>query len=195
MPAMPTAHLLDLQPFPGLPAPAGITVVAGAEPLPGGGLRLGFVFHGAAERLAEIVLPESSSPVRADGLWQHTCCEAFVGVPGEPGYREFNFSPSGAWAAYAFAGYREALPLPLGPVPPIAFVPAAGALTLATTLAAGWLPKVPKLHLGLSVVIETIDGERSYWALAHPAAQPDFHHRDSFVLPLDMHPGHHEVRT
>lgn len=195
MPAMPTSHLLDLQPFPGLPVPPGINVVAGAEPLPGGGLRLGFVLNGTAEQLARIRVPESSSPMRVDGLWQHTCCEAFVGVPGESGYREFNFSPSGAWAAYAFADYRQALPLPLGPVPPIACVPAAGTLTLATTLAAGWLPKVPKLRLGLSVVIETIDGERSYWALAHPAAQPDFHHRDGFVLALDMHPGHHEVRT
>lgn len=195
MPAMPTSHLLDLQPYPGLPAPAGITVVAGAEPLPGGGLRLGFMLHGAAGQLERILIPESASPVRADGLWQRTCCEAFIGVPGETGYREFNFSPSGAWAAYAFADYRQALPLPLGPVPAIAFVPAAGTLTLATTLAPGWLPKGARCCLGLSVVIETIDGERSYWALAHPAAQPDFHHRDSFVLSLDMHPGHHEIRT
>lgn len=180
-----TTHLLDLQPHPALPAPPGINIVAGAEPLPGGALRLGFVLHGTAEDLDRIVIPESSSPIRVDGLWQRTCCEAFVGVPGETAYREFNFSPSGAWAAYAFADYRRNRPLPLGPVPPIAFVAAAGTLTLATTLAAGWLPKAPKLCIGLSVVIETVDGERSYWALAHPAGQPDFHHRDSFTLALE----------
>jgi hypothetical protein len=192
MPCTQTTHLLDLQPHPALPAPPGITVVAGAEPLSGGGLRLGFVLHGAAEVLDRIVIPESSSPIRVDGLWQRTCCEAFVGVPGETTYREFNFSPSGAWAAYAFADYRKPMPLPLGPVPPIAFLSAAGTLTLATTLAPGWLPKVPHLCVGLSVVIETIDGERSYWALAHPAAQPDFHHCDGFVLPLEIA---HEIRT
>lgn len=195
MPAMPLTNanrLIALQPHPAMPAPPGIHLVAGAEPLPDGGLRLGFVFHGDAVQLERIVIPDSSSSLRVDGLWQHTCCEAFVAVRGETGYREFNFSPSGAWAAYAFTDYRNSAPLPLGPVPPIAFVPAAGTLTLATTLAPGWLPKTRHLRLGLSVVVETVDGERSYWALAHPAAQPDFHHRDGFSLPLEHG---HEVRT
>lgn len=187
MAAMPLAHathLLDLLPHPALPSPSGIKLVAGAELLPGGGLRVGFVFHGDTDC---VLIPEAGSPIRVDGLWQRTCCEIFIGVPGETTYREFNFSPSGVWAAYAFVDYRKAAPLPLGPVPPIAFVPAEGTLTLATTIAPGWLPKVPRLCLGLSAVIETVDGERSYWALAHPAGQPDFHHRDSFTLALDTH--------
>ena len=54
------------------------------------------------------------------------------------------------------------------------------------SLAKGPLPPVVLIagaeHL---VVIETVDGERSYWALAHPAGQPDFHHRDSFTLALE----------
>ena len=185
MPAMPTSHLLGLQPFPNLPSPSGISIVAGAEPLPGGALRLGFVLNGTHEALSRILIPESSSPIRVDGLWQRTCCEAFIGVPGSTVYREFNFSPSGAWAAYAFSDYRRAAALPIGPVPPIAFIAEEGTLTLATTLAASWLPKAPQLCIGLSVVIETVDGERSYWALAHPAGQPDFHHRDSFTLALE----------
>lgn len=182
MPLANTTHLLGLQPHPALPLPSGIALVAGAESLPGGALRIGFVFHGDTGR---VLIPECSSPIRTDGLWQHTCCEVFVGIPGKAAYREFNFSPSGAWAAYAFADYRKAGPLPLGPVPQIAFVPAEGTLTLATTIAPGWLPKASRLCLGLSAVIETIDGERSYWALAHPAGQPDFHHYDSFTLTLD----------
>lgn len=201
MPIANTTHLLGLQPHPALPAPEGISVVAGAEPLPGGGLRLGYVIHGAADALARILIPESGTQIRADGLWQRTCCEAFVGVPGTTAYREFNFSPSGAWAAYAFSDYRKSAALPLGPVPPIACVPAAGTLTLATTLAAGWLPRSPLLCLGLSVVVETCDGERSYWALAHPVAQPDFHHRDGFTQTLEMRheqqrfDEHPEIRT
>ena len=35
--------------------------------------------------------------------------------------------------------------------------------------------------LGLGAVVEALGGERSYWALAHGAAQPDFHREDSFV--------------
>ena len=40
------------------------------------------------------------------------------------------------------------------------------------------------LRLGASAVIETADGALSYWALAHPAGRPDFHHADGFALDL-----------
>src|ERR1700757_4395609 len=43
----------------------------------------------------------------ADGLWEHTCFEAFIAAPGVAGYYEFNFSPTLAWAAYQFSDYRE----------------------------------------------------------------------------------------
>jgi hypothetical protein len=193
MAAMPlsTTRLLDLQPHPAQPAPPGISVVAGAEPLPGGSLRLGFVICGDPADLARVMLPEASAPIRVDGLWQRTCCEAFIAAADEEAYREFNFSPASAWAAYAFSAYRKAAALPLGPVPPIAFIPSGGTLTLVTTLAAGWLPRAPRLCMNLSLVLETTDGARSYWALAHPGAQPDFHHRDGFVLALEMN---HEAR-
>ena len=39
-------------------------------------------------------------------------------------------------------------------------------------------------RLGLSAVIEALNGEKSYWALAHPPEKPDFHHPDSFTLDL-----------
>ena len=38
--------------------------------------------------------------------------------------------------------------------------------------------------LALSAVIEAEDGQKSYWALAHPSDKPDFHHPQSFVLEL-----------
>jgi hypothetical protein len=177
-------HLLDLETHPALPAPAGLAIDVGVELLPDGGLHLGFVLHGEPALLERIVLPEAGAAIRCDGLWQHTCCEVFIGVPGQTAYREFNFSPSTAWAAYAFSDYRQAAPLPLGPVLPIAFLRSEGSLMLATTLAAGWLPKSRPLCLGLSAVVEYDDGTRSYWAQAHPATQPDFHHRDSFTLIL-----------
>ena len=33
----------------------------------------------------------------------------FVSRGGQKSYREYNFSPSGDWAAYEFAGYREGM--------------------------------------------------------------------------------------
>jgi hypothetical protein len=39
-------------------------------------------------------------------------------------------------------------------------------------------------RIGLSAVIEDVDGGLSYWALAHPSDKPDFHHPDSFALTL-----------
>jgi hypothetical protein len=40
------------------------------------------------------------------------------------------------------------------------------------------------LDLALTTVIEASDGSKSYWALRHGAAQPDFHLRQSFTLAL-----------
>lgn len=54
-----------------------------------------------------LVLPEPLTPSRADGLWETTCFELFLRRPGSAAYMEFNFSPSGRWAAWAFDGYRE----------------------------------------------------------------------------------------
>jgi hypothetical protein len=37
---------------------------------------------------------------------------------------------------------------------------------------------------GITTVIQTIDGNLSYWALTHPGPAADFHRRDSFQLDL-----------
>ena len=36
-------------------------------------------------------------------------------------------------------------------------------------------------RMGLSMVIEELDGTKSYWALAHPPGAPDFHHPACFA--------------
>src|SRR5258708_23125930 len=46
---------------------------------------------------------------RSDGLWQHTCFEAFIAAPGAAEYYEFNFSPTLDWAAHQFTAYRHGL--------------------------------------------------------------------------------------
>ncbi|WP_226496267.1 DOMON-like domain-containing protein [Ferribacterium limneticum] len=129
-------------------------------------------------------LPAPQPPGPADGLWQHTCCEAFV-AEADAGYREFNFSPSGQWAAYRFTGYRERDEA-FAPTaePQLSFTPLADGFALRASLPAALLPTGNTLHLGLTAVIEAADGSKSYWALAHCAAQPDFHVRQSFALTL-----------
>jgi hypothetical protein len=53
-------------------------------------------------------------------LWRRSCFEAFIGHGGGPDYWEYNFSPSGAWAAYHFSAYREGMaPLLKGAAPTV----------------------------------------------------------------------------
>src|SRR5918993_1310785 len=73
-----------------------------------GGIAITYLIKGQISRLS---LPAKSAPSRVDGLWQHTCFEAFISVKGAPAYREFNFAPSGEWAAYALKDYRDRSPL------------------------------------------------------------------------------------
>ena len=37
---------------------------------------------------------------------------------------------------------------------------------------------------GITTVIQTLDGNLSYWALTHPGPEADFHRRDSFQIDL-----------
>lgn len=125
-----------------------------------------------------IVVPARvSEPRFTDELWRTTCFEAFVGGDGAA-YTEYNFSPSGAWAAYRFADYRAETTSICSEPPKIVTHRADDALVVTAALGP------PKGTLGLSVVIEARDGSKSYWALAHPPGAPDFHHRDCFALTL-----------
>ncbi len=62
---------------------------------------------------------------------------------------------------------------------------AIGLLQLEAVIAAADLPVGEPLELGLTAVIEEIDGSHTYWALHHPEARPDFHHRAGFTLSLN----------
>ena len=123
---------------------------------------------------------------RADELWRHTCVEVFVAGRGSHEYREFNFSPSGEWAAYAFTAYRAGmtvLELPCGPT--LCWQRTAAQLELSATLPAEALPAdAAGLRLALSAVIEEQSGTISHWALKHVARQADFHHPESFALEI-----------
>jgi hypothetical protein len=153
-----------------------------------GSLHLRYRLEGDAQRWR---LPAAVAGAgRADELWRHTCLEAFVAGRGSSEYREFNFSPSGEWAAYAFTAYRAGMTvLKLSCGPALRWQRAADQLELGATLPAEALPADERvLRLALSAVIEEQSGTISYWALNHPArhpgGQPDFHHPESFALEI-----------
>ena len=161
-------------------APLAITVEGRCVAAPDGGLEIRFELRGD---LASIVLPDAGGPDRLDGLWRHTCFEAFVQGCEATGYREFNFSPAGAWQAYAFSAYRQGGPMEHASVPRIARK-AGATLGLSALVSPSELPPGRCLRLGLSAVIESVAGTLSYWALRHPAGRPDFHHPDGFALEI-----------
>jgi predicted GIY-YIG superfamily endonuclease len=138
--------------------------------------RLRFILTGPISILR---ISNQTTSARRDELWRQTCFELFARTP--EGYVEFNLSPSTEWAAYRFDGYREGMAeLEIDP-PRIQVNRSEHRLELTAELA---LPE-GATHLGLSAVIEELDGTKSYWALRHPPGdKPDFHHPDCFAIEL-----------
>jgi len=140
------------------------------------------IWFGIGAPASRFVIPEASDPDRADELWRTTCLEAFLQGAGGDAYREWNFAPSGQWAAYDFGGYREGMsPAEVASPPYIRMEDNLTWWTLGATIA---VDAARKWNLGLSAVLEEKDGTKSYWALAHPAEKPDFHASDCFAAKL-----------
>jgi hypothetical protein len=134
-----------------------------------------------------IIIPTiASTPTRQRDLWEHTCCEFFLGLPDSTQYWEFNLSPSGHWNVYQLMDYRQSL----------TEEEAFDVLLLQVSQEENYwqlqlkvdLSKIisPKQNLvvGVTAVIEDQANQLSYWALSHPGKEPDFHHRDAFILEL-----------
>ena len=132
------------------------------------------------EGTTDLLLPEPAAAGRADGLWNTTCAEAFVGLP-RGAYLEFNFSPSGQWAAYRFDGPREGMRTE--PAEIELFLDD-GEEWMAIEAAVRCKALEPGLTLGMTAVIEERGGVKSFWALKHPAGPPDFHDRACFTALL-----------
>ena len=137
-------------------------------------------FRYLVEGADDLILPDPADPSRADNLWKTTCFEAFVGLGGEA-YLEFNFSPSGQWAAYRFDRLRKGM---REEAAEIEVWLEGGENWIAVEAAVKSSPLRPGLVLGLAAVIEEKSGTRSYWALAHPGGAPDFHDRTCFTALL-----------
>jgi hypothetical protein len=139
------------------------------------------IWFGIGTPASRFVIPEGSGD-RRDELWKTTCFEAFLNPEGETAYEEWNFAPSGDWAAYQFdaprQGMREA---EVGSPPYIRMEDNLTWWALGATIA---IPTDAHWRLGLSAVIEEKDGTKSYWALTHCGDRPDFHDPGCFTARL-----------
>jgi hypothetical protein len=140
--------------------------------------------------------PLAPNPQRRDGLWQATCVELFLALPGQESYRELNLSPSGDWAVYRLEGYRQGLtsdpawsglPLRRRNVGADASADDKGSGILELQLDTPLPPELstaPELEVAITAVLQSRDGTCSYWALVHPGPEADFHRREGFALRL-----------
>ena len=177
-------HKFKLSSHSSTQCPVGLTVQVTVELTDNSDLRLQYELSGD---ITKLIIPTQQTSQAKDYLWQHTCFELFVAAGNNPGYHEFNFSPSGQWAAYAFRNYRETLKWSSHTHPKIHIIESVRQLQLNILILAIDLPEKTKnqpLRLGLSAVIEGLEGDLSYWALHHPASKPDFHDRSSFACTL-----------
>ena len=140
------------------------------------------IWFGIGAPAARFVIPEPAEPGLADELWKTTCFEAFLRPLGEQSYREWNFAPSGAWAAYDFTSTRSGMTEGEAADPYVRMEDNFTWWALGASIA---VPADTNWEVGLSAVLEEKDGTKSYWALAHPPGEkPDFHAADCFAASL-----------
>ena len=140
------------------------------------------IWFGVGTPASRFVMPEGATNERRDELWKSTCFEAFLRRDGETSYQEWNFTPSGAWAAYDFTGRREGMTQAAVNAPP--YVRMEDNLTWWALGATVSIESGHQWALGLSAVLEERDGTLSYWALAHGGDKPDFHDPACFTAAL-----------
>lgn len=181
---MPLASLI---PHPATPCDFIHSLTVEVPQLRAGAFRLVYRLEGDIDRLN---VPTPRQPARADELWRHTCFEAFVHAPEAAGYTEFNFAPSGLWAAYQFTGYRSGMQ-PMDPAASPSIICRLSPQHLEVDVQLELPPSLTgPLRAALSAVVEDSQGRVSYWALAHPQGKPDFHDAAGFALTLDTGAGH-----
>jgi len=133
----------------------------------------------------QLQLPPQRRSAHTDGLWQHTCFEAFVRAAPARSYVELNFSPSSEWAGYRCVYYRRGMTAVEPPhAPKIICRRREDRLEADIDVHCSGLVPREELQLALAVVLEDQRGVISYWALKHPPGNADFHNDAGFVLQL-----------
>jgi hypothetical protein len=132
------------------------------------------------------ISPPASLPSRQFHLWEATCFEFFIGIPGDRNYWEFNLSPSGDWNVFALDDYRQGLrnetaftSLPFK----VDRYPNYITLNLDVDLSEIILLE-QDLEMSVTTVIKSSQNRLSYWAITHSGKEADFHLRDSFIIKI-----------
>jgi len=146
------------------------------------------IHYSVQGEIDNILLPvQSDTPARKHDLWKATCFEFFVAAKKQPEYWEFNLSPSSDWNVYAMDAYRQVNmreEIAFQQLP-FQFRKTNAELLLDISLDLSFIVRPEQgIQLGITAIIQTRDAIETYWALAHPAAQADFHLRESFLLGL-----------
>ena len=137
--------------------------------------------------LSTIIIPqENKIHSRQYDLWEHTCFEFFLRLKDTTEYWEFNLSPSGNWNVFHFLDYR----LNIAEEQAFSSLPFTtfqnqDSLELEVNIDLDTINIAKKdLDIAITTVVENKDRQLSYWALAHPATEADFHHQDSFIISI-----------
>ena len=125
----------------------------------------------------------SAGSSRKNELWRATCFELFIAPRFEDAYLELNAAPSGDWNAYLFDRYRESMRE--APIKPLRIKMEPNRFLLEADLEPLSFLNGVEWEVGISAVLSRLTPARvEYWALEHKAAQPDFHFRGAFLVPL-----------
>jgi len=136
---------------------------------------------------SNIIVPHKADlPLREFDLWEHTCCEFFLGLKGDSKYWEFNLSPAGHWNVFRFLEYRQNIAeetafdtLPFQVMQQNDYVQVSLNIDLSKII-----KPEQSIEVGVTAVVEDRQNQLSYWALNHPGKEADFHLRDSFTIAL-----------
>jgi len=173
----------SLTPFPAPNIPA--IAITGRISLQNNLLALRYALDGNIE---DIRLPPASlNPNRKDELWKSTCFECFLAIKDQPGYWEFNMSPSGDWSVYRMDAYRRMGFREETAISQLLVKCKKESEKCFLDVSVDLTPTIrhaQDLQMAIAAVIQTNDGAETYWALVHPASQADFHLRESFILAL-----------
>ena len=142
-------------------------------------------------KIDEIFFPKPvTDPGRRDELWKSTCFEFFLAIKHLSQYWEFNMSPSGDWNVYHMDEYRRIGFREETLIQQLQFETQQEANQFTLGAAVDLKPIIQQaqiLEVGITAIVQTHEGNETYWALTHPAPQADFHSRESFVLVLGEH--------
>ncbi|MGD1898946.1 MAG: DOMON-like domain-containing protein [Phormidesmis sp.] len=186
---MPDTTIFTLRPFE--PLPSGIKLnISGTLTRSGDTLSIAYLMSGDLDQV--LLPPLNVSSQRKDRLWEQTCLEFFLAAgpvkSDSAPYWEFNLAPTGSWNVFALASYRQGLKeekafLSL----PFSASRTAAELRLRISLDISvLLPAASPWLLGVSAVCLLADGQETFWAIAHPGPNADFHSAGSFAATLSL---------